>query len=462
MEDRRKKLEKHTMANKNIKSLSFAGGLLWLFLLLTPQIVTAQNKIQVTSFHRMETDVTARISAPKKDQNGEVCALIRIVTTEKDFMFEPDALGIVARENKPGEIWLYVPRGSRRISVMHDKYGVLRNYFYPDIIDKATVYEMELSAGDASKAATVDSNMQLLVMRPEPANADIYIDDEKMPTEKGLFTATMKKGTHTYRVESSMYAPEAGVIDLGSEQKIMSVTLKPRFGYLEVFSLPEQDANVYVDSALVGQTPYKSDRMPLRTYHVKVEKDFFFPLDTMLTVTAGETTTYTFNMISTIKPKEPRRTLVMLEGGWHPSQTSFGAMVGFVSTNGAYVRFRSDFGSVSADLECNDSGELTSGGTGTPYYKEGVSKKARMSITAGYMCRIAKPLYAYIGAGYGNRTLAWETVEDELVKNIDHSATGVAAEIGAVGRFGKFAVSVGCQTVNFKYMEMSAGLGFFF
>lgn len=43
----------------------------------------AQNKIQVTSFNRMETDVTARITAPQRDQNGEVCALIRIVTTEK-------------------------------------------------------------------------------------------------------------------------------------------------------------------------------------------------------------------------------------------------------------------------------------------------------------------------------------------------------------------------------------------
>lgn len=450
------------MANKILMSLSFAGSLLCLFLLLTPQSVAAQNKIQITSFQRMETDVTARITAPKKDQNGEVCALVRIVTTEKDFMFEPDALGIVARENKPGEIWLYVPRGARRISIMHEKYGVLRNYFYPDIIDKAVTYEMEISAGDEAKASAVDTNMQLLVMRPEPANADIYIDDEKMPTEKGLFTATMKKGAHTYRVEAPMYAPEAGVIDLGSEQKIMSVTLKPRFGYLEVFSLPEQDAKVYIDSTEMGLTPYKSDRMPLKNYHVRVEKEFFFPLDTMLTVLPGETTTHTFRMVSTIKPKEPRHTLVMLEGGWHPSQTSFGAMVGFVSTNGAYVRFRSDFGSVSTELECDDTGALTSGGTGAPYYKEGVSKKSKMSITAGYMRRLAKPLYAYVGAGYGSRTLAWETVEDELVKNTDHSATGVAAEIGAIGRFGKFAVSVGCQTVNFKYMELSAGIGFFF
>lgn len=449
------------MTNSTIARL-LPVGLLLLFLLVVPHSATAQNKIQVTSFQRMETDITARITAPQRDQNGEICALIRIVSTEKDFMFEPDALGIVARENKPGEIWLYVPRGARRISIMHEKYGVLRNYFYPDLIEKATVYEMELSAGDEAKEMAVDTNMQLVVMRPEPAIADIYVDDEKMPTEKGLFTATMKKGTHTYRVEAPMYAPEAGIIDLGSEQKIMSVALKPRFGYLEVFSLPEQDAKVYIDNELAGETPYKSDRMPLKDYQVRVEKEFFFPMDSTIVITAGETSSLTFKMKSTIKPKEPRRTLVMLEAGWHPSQTSFGAMVGFVAKNGAYVRFRSDFGSVSADLECDDTGALTGGGNGTPYYKEGVTQKARMSVTAGYMHRIAKTLYAYIGAGYGSRTLAWETVEDELVKNTDHSATGIAAEIGAIGRFGKFAVSVGCQTVNFKYMELSAGVGFFF
>lgn len=421
----------------------------------------AQNKIQVTSFNRMETDVTARITAPQRDQNGEVCALIRIVTTEKDLMFEPDALGIVSRENKPGEIWLYIPRGARRISIMHDKFGVLRNYFYPDIIEKATVYEMEIQIGDGTQQTPTNTNTQLIVMRPDPATADIYIDDEKVPTENGLFTATMKKGTHTYRVESPMYAPEAGVIDLGSEQKIMSVTLKPRFGYLEIFSLPEQDAKVFINNELAGQTPYKSDRMPLQEYRIRIEKDFFFPMDSTVTIFAGKTSSLTFKMKSTIKPKEPRRTLVMAEVGYHPSQISFGAMVGIVSKNGAYLRFRSDFGSASTEQECDDTGAL-SNGAGTPYYKEGVTTKARMSITAGYLRQIIKPLYAYIGAGYGNRALAWETIDGELVKNTDHSATGVAAELGAIGRLGQFAVSVGFQTVNFKYHELSAGIGFFF
>lgn len=449
------------MTNRKITKCLSIKLLLVISLFFVATATKAQNKIQVTSFNRMETDVTARITAPQRDQNGEVCALIRIVTTEKDLMFEPDALGIVSRENKPGEIWLYIPRGARRISIMHDKFGVLRNYFYPDIIEKATVYEMEIQIGDGTQQTPTNTNTQLIVMRPDPATADIYIDDEKVPTENGLFTATMKKGTHTYRVESPMYAPEAGIIDLGSEQKIMSVTLKPRFGYLEIFSLPEQDAKVFINNELAGQTPYKSDRMPLQEYRIRIEKDFFFPMDSTVTIFAGKTSSLTFKMKSTIKPKEPRRTLVMAEVGYHPSQISFGAMVGIVSKNGAYLRFRSDFGSASTELECDDTGALANG-TGTPYYKEGVTTKARMSITAGYLRQIIKPLYAYIGAGYGNRVLAWETIDGELVKNTDHSATGVAAELGAIGRLGQFAVSVGFQTVNFKYHELSAGIGFFF
>ena len=449
------------MTNRKVTKWLSIKLLLVISLFFAATATEAQNKIQVTSFNRMETDVTARITAPQRDQNGEVCALIRIVTIEKDLMFEPDALGIVSRENKPGEIWLYIPRGARRISIMHDKFGVLRNYFYPDIIEKATVYEMEIQIGDGAQQTPANTNTQLIVMRPDPATADIYIDVEKVPTENGLFTATMKKGTHTYRVESPMYAPEAGVIDLGSEQKIMSVTLKPRFGYLEIFSLPEQDAKVFINNELAGQTPYKSDRMPLQEYRIRIEKEFFFPMDSTVTIFAGKTSSLTFKMKSTIKPKEPRRTLVMAEVGYHPSQISFGAMVGIVSKNGAYLRFRSDFGSASTELECDDTGALANG-TGTPYYKEGVTNKARMSITAGYLRQIIKPLYAYIGAGYGNRVLAWETIDGELVKNTDHSATGVAAELGAIGRLGQFAVSVGFQTVNFKYHELSAGIGFFF
>lgn len=159
---------------------------------------------------------------------------------------------------------------------------------------------------------------------------------------------------------------------------------------------------------------------------------------------------------------QKRKTLVMLESGFHPSQTSFGVMAGIVAKHGAYVRFRSDFGSVSADLECDDTGALTSGGTGTPYYIEGSSAKSKLSITSGYLYRFMKPLYGYVGAGFGQRALAWKTVENEWVKNTDHSASGIAAEIGLIGQYKGFALSLGVQTIGFKYMELGVGIGYLF
>ena len=171
---------------------------------------------------------------------------------------------------------------------------------------------------------------------------------------------------------------------------------------------------------------------------------------------------YKLDLKLVLPEDQKRKTLIMAEGGFHPSHTSFGVMAGIVAKHGAYVRFQSDFGSTSTDLECDDTGALTSGGTGTPYYIEGSSSKSRLSITGGYLYRFAKPLYGYIGGGYGQRTLAWETVEGEWVKNIDHSASGIAAEIGLIGKFKGCALSLGVHTINFKYMELSAGIGFFF
>ena len=171
---------------------------------------------------------------------------------------------------------------------------------------------------------------------------------------------------------------------------------------------------------------------------------------------------YKLDLKLVLPEDQKRKTLVMAESGLHPSHTSFGVMAGIVARHGAYVRFRSDFGSVDTEWECDDTGALTSGPAGTPYYIEGSSAKSRFSITGGYLYRFIKPLYGYVGAGYGQRTLAWEAMDDKWVKNIDHSASGIAAELGLIGQFKGFALSLGAQTVNFKYMELSVGVGYFF
>ena len=59
----------------------------------------AQN-ISVLSFKVLPTDLDARVNFPVRDQNGDVCALIKVVTTETGFNWDGDQLGIMKVENK--------------------------------------------------------------------------------------------------------------------------------------------------------------------------------------------------------------------------------------------------------------------------------------------------------------------------------------------------------------------------
>lgn len=215
---------------------------------------------------------------------------------------------------------------------------------------------------------------------------------------------------------------------------------------------------------IIGDVIYQSGEaivyMTHRTRNITIHSDRFGLLTYEFPQRLEKSVTYELDLKLILPEDQKQRTLVMGEIGYHPSHTTFGAMVGVVTKHGAYLRFRSDFGSVSAELECDDTGMLPTGET--PYYKEGATSKAALSITGGYLCRFFKPLYGYIGAGYGQRTLAWETTDGVFAENTDHSASGLASEIGLIGKFKKVGLSVGCHTINFKHVELSAGIGLFF
>ena len=126
--------------------------------------------------------------------------------------------------------------------------------------------------------------------------------------------------------------------------------------------------------------------------------------------------TYRLELKVILPEDQQRRTLLMGNVGYHPAQTSFGAMVGMGAKHGVYMHIRTDFGSATTELQCDDSGALLSSGK-LPYYKEEVLHKARFSFTGGYLCRFSSAIYGYLGAGYGYRTLAWETVDQVPSEN---------------------------------------------
>lgn len=98
------------------------------------------QEIQVKSFSKMERDLTAR-TKPRMDLNNNPCALIRVETTGRDFQFEGNVIGEPVYQK--GEVLVYVTQGCRRLTLKHEKYGVLR-YEFPQEIEKQVVYGLAL------------------------------------------------------------------------------------------------------------------------------------------------------------------------------------------------------------------------------------------------------------------------------------------------------------------------------
>ena len=89
------------MKNTIIKPI-FRVTILCMLLLIFSSIIGSSSfqSINVKSFKILENDLDARVNYPKRDQNGEVCAIIKVVTTATGLTFDIGSLGVVATEQK--------------------------------------------------------------------------------------------------------------------------------------------------------------------------------------------------------------------------------------------------------------------------------------------------------------------------------------------------------------------------
>ncbi len=255
-----------------MKCLRLWPGLVFLLVGLP---LKAQN-IYVESFRRLDNDMDARITHARKDQNGDVCAMIKIVSTETGFTFEGGSLGIVHSEQKVAETWVWVPHKAQRMTIKHPVLGVLRDYTYPETIQKATVYEMKLTTARIETLLhppTLDA--QWLLIMAEPSEAMIYLNNRYEGT--AILQKKCLPGVYDYRVEAPLHHTEAGKLTLTADKKLeMTVRLKPRYGFVQVSTSPEEGAKILIDGKETGLlTPALSGRLESGEHTVTVVKELF-------------------------------------------------------------------------------------------------------------------------------------------------------------------------------------------
>lgn len=434
-----------------------------------PENLQIEEKIAVVGFKVLSNDLTARVTSPKRDQNNELCAIIKVVTKDKALFFEPDALGIISREDQPGEIWLYVPHGAKRITIKHEQYGIIRNYFYDEPINKATVYELVLYVPDPQRTGPQiieriiekKATDQALMMNYSPTKAKIYIDGVLQATnDNGAFSTVLPIGQHNYRVSASHHKEEKGSFDIVSERPTaLNVTLQPTYGFMTASS-NKDNTKIIFDKRTVGDAPYKSDTITVGKYTVCAERKWYLPQEQEIEINPTETNNVRF----ILKRQKPNIFLIAqygaaIHGG---NQSSFGLMAGICRKGGAYISFRT-----------NGNPEFEWKGPGNPYgLYSGDVKKHHISATGGCMARLGKPIYLYFGGGYVFRTLDWQISTDVPIYNKGMYQTiqnhiGAAAEIGLIGRYKFLSISAGVTCVATedgfgKYIEAVVGIGYVF
>ena len=178
-----------------------------LALLLFSAFVNAQN-ISVTSFKLDEKDNTAEES-DVFDQNGEICALIKIITDETGFSFDVGSLGVTDVKEQPGETWIFIPFGVKKIILRHQNLGSCE-FPIPIVIESAKTYRMVLATTAAAKEITE----QELEIRCSPVSTTLFIDDVDMELKDGEVTAYLPLGVHSYSAEAPNYIPQSGTVEL--------------------------------------------------------------------------------------------------------------------------------------------------------------------------------------------------------------------------------------------------------
>jgi len=157
----------------------------------------------------------------------------------------------------------------------------------------------------------------------------------------------------------------------------------------------------------------------------------------------------------------PKITFITLNGAYTNTENpSAGFTFGQVQKFGWFASVMSGFHFAGlAPAAVSDAEGFV--GEDLPFYKDEYAKTV-LSVIGGGVMRLNDMMYLKVGAGFGNRSLSWKTLDDRWVRNSGYSAVGIDVSAGMMFNFGGFVLSLDAVTTNFSIFEGKIGLGYSF
>ncbi len=258
---------------------------LWILtvLLFIPSILSGQE-FSIKSFYLAETDLTAMTPGTQvKDQNGNPCALIKVESTDDDFIFSVGMLGVTERKREGGEIWIYVPFGVRKLTVSHPKLGILRDYPFPCPIEQGRTYILKFN-GLFSARVYDSSQKQKLVLQVHPDTAKVQINGITMNTPNGLLEQEFSFGVYDVTVSASRYHTIEKTIEVKDpvNPHHFNISLKPLFGWLQIHA--DGDETIKIEGEEHPEAHNGKVELMSGHYHIEIAKPFYKPFNTVIEI----------------------------------------------------------------------------------------------------------------------------------------------------------------------------------
>lgn len=278
------------------------------FLLLAVPLLfpASAQELKIKSFELNMQSAMAKTN-PRRDNNGEECALVRVYVALQGATFAEYLIGDVVSP-RPSEYWVYMPAGTRWIQVNHPDYLPFR-YEFSERLQAGRTYDLYLLLPEkAAGPVAPEMNSQFLALTVTPTDAMVLVDDMPRSCVGGGLSLELAFGTHTYLVSAPMYHTQKGefvISPSGTTQ--LQVDLKAAFGYVSISSAPESGAQVLVGGEVKGTTPCRL-KLESGTYQVQVVKSGYIAYAQTVAVNDGQTTSVAaslkanFSQVSLVAP----------------------------------------------------------------------------------------------------------------------------------------------------------------
>lgn len=218
-----------------------------------------------------EDQVLAKLEAKLKEIKeitmieGEVYELIFKLSTDKVYISRDGGAPIVS--NTQNAVFR-IPKGLHKFTFIKEEF---KDFSYEiDLISNKSV-DINLEAGQNTKQLKLPSIVRL---NSNPPGAEIYLNEQKIgltPIQYNLLPEF-----YNLKIIKDLYYTKLSdfTVKEGETLELPVIDLKPRFGSLEISTLP-QKSKIYIDGIFEGYSPYKKEMFLSGNHSIKAESELY-------------------------------------------------------------------------------------------------------------------------------------------------------------------------------------------